>query len=367
MFSKILALLFVATGATQVQASPIQSQVDVVLPRTDAPPPFNPSLFKDINVSRGLEYHYYAAPADSGKPTLLFLHGFPSSFYDWRHQVSFFQDKGYGLIVPDMLGYGGTAKPLDLEAYASSLISKDIVDILDAEKIDQAIVVGHDWGSKIAARLANYFPERFHAFGFLDVGYVAPIIFAAPFNDTMAVSKAFLGYENFGFFDYLARDGTDQDIVDHTESFWDIWYINDTVESITEFSPFGALEAFLKNDTRVATGDFVTPEERAFQTEFYNQNGWTAPLNWYRIITGDVDREDNKGIPQENTLLQKPVFFGSASRDYYSLSALWFEFTITSMGSNGTLTTREYNSGHWVQMQAKDEVNKDLLQWIEGL
>ncbi|KAF5346603.1 hypothetical protein D9758_013483 [Tetrapyrgos nigripes] len=156
----------------------------------------------------------------------------------------------------------------------------------------------------------------------------------------------FLGYENFGFFDYLARDGTDQDIVDHTESFWDIWYIN---------------------DRRVATGDFVTPKERAFQTEFYNQNGWTAPLNWYKIIIGDVDREDNKRIPQENTLPQKPVFFGSASRDYYSLSALWFEFTITSMGSNGTLTTREYNSGHCVQMQAKDEANKDLLQWIEGL
>ncbi|KAF5346605.1 hypothetical protein D9758_013481 [Tetrapyrgos nigripes] len=154
--------------------------------------PFNPSLFKDLNVSRGLEYHYYAAPADTGKPTLLFLHGFPSSFYDWHHQVSFFQDKGYGLIVPDMLGYGGTVKLLDLEAYASSLISKDIVNILDTERIDQVTVVGHDWGSKIAACLVDYFPECFHAFGFLDVGYIAPIIFAALFNDTMAaVSKYF--------------------------------------------------------------------------------------------------------------------------------------------------------------------------------
>jgi soluble epoxide hydrolase / lipid-phosphate phosphatase len=108
-------------------------------------PPFNSSLFKDLNVTRGLQYHYYAVPANTGKPTLLFLHGYPSTSYDWRHQVAFFQDKGYGLIVPDMLGYGGTAKPLDPQLYVSSLVTKDIVDILDAEGIDQAVVIGHDW------------------------------------------------------------------------------------------------------------------------------------------------------------------------------------------------------------------------------
>jgi soluble epoxide hydrolase / lipid-phosphate phosphatase len=107
--------------------------------------PFNSSLFKDLNVTRGLEYHYYAVPADTGKPTLLFLHGFPSTSYDWRHQVCFFQEKGFGLIVPDMLGYGGTAKPLDTHFYASSLISRDIIDIMDAESIDQAVLISHDW------------------------------------------------------------------------------------------------------------------------------------------------------------------------------------------------------------------------------
>jgi hypothetical protein len=41
-----------------------------------------------------------------------------------------------------------------------------------------------------------------------------------------------------------------------------MWYIKDTVKTITDFSPFGAFESFLKNDSRVATGDYVTPEVR---------------------------------------------------------------------------------------------------------
>jgi pimeloyl-ACP methyl ester carboxylesterase len=103
------------------------------------------ALYKDITTLRGLNYHCYVVPTRESKPTLLFLHGFPSTSRDWRHQVSFFREKGYGLIVPDMLGYGGTAKPTNVEAYGANLIAKDIVDILDSEGIQKAILIGHDW------------------------------------------------------------------------------------------------------------------------------------------------------------------------------------------------------------------------------
>lgn len=102
-------------------------------------------LYKDFTTSRGLNYHCYVVSAHESKPTLLFLHGFPSTSHDWRHQVAFFAEKGYGLIVPDLLGYGGTAKPVDVEAYRPRLIVKDVIDLLDAVKIPTAIVIGHDW------------------------------------------------------------------------------------------------------------------------------------------------------------------------------------------------------------------------------
>jgi soluble epoxide hydrolase / lipid-phosphate phosphatase len=75
-----------------------------------------PSLYKDLDID-GLQYHYYYHPPKSTDiPTLLFLHGFPSTSDHWVHQVAYFSSKGYGVIAPDMLGYGGTSKPVDHKA-----------------------------------------------------------------------------------------------------------------------------------------------------------------------------------------------------------------------------------------------------------
>lgn len=103
------------------------------------------SNYKDFTTSRGIKYHYYFVPSQDGKPTLLLSHGFPSSSYDWHKQVEFFESLGYGLVVPDQLGYGGTDKPLDVHAYKQSLITKDLVEILDYEQLADVVAIGHDW------------------------------------------------------------------------------------------------------------------------------------------------------------------------------------------------------------------------------
>jgi soluble epoxide hydrolase / lipid-phosphate phosphatase len=103
------------------------------------------SHFKDATTSRGLIYHYYFSPAQASKPTLLFCHGFPSTARDWRYIVPHFENQGYGVVVPDMLGYGGTDKPTDPAAYVGSAIVKDLVDILDSEGIQKVVAIGHDW------------------------------------------------------------------------------------------------------------------------------------------------------------------------------------------------------------------------------
>lgn len=75
--------------------------------------------YSRFTTSRSLTYSYiHIAPSPEGPGEYnLFLHGFPSSSYDWRHQISFFQQEGYGIIVPDLLGYGGTSKPLETSLY----------------------------------------------------------------------------------------------------------------------------------------------------------------------------------------------------------------------------------------------------------
>jgi pimeloyl-ACP methyl ester carboxylesterase len=106
----------------------------------------NASRFKEIVVSRTpLKYHYYYSPAASGKPTLLFLHGFPSTAHDWNRQINYFQPKGYGILAPDMLGFGGTSRPTDVEYFRMSGMAADIIEILDNEKLGKVIGVAHDW------------------------------------------------------------------------------------------------------------------------------------------------------------------------------------------------------------------------------
>lgn len=103
------------------------------------------ALYKELIVQRGLAYRYYRSPSTHGKPTLLFLHGFPSSSSDWQKQVVYFRELGYGILAPDLLGAGGTAKPLDPQAFRLNDMARDIMDILAAEQIYKAIGIAHDW------------------------------------------------------------------------------------------------------------------------------------------------------------------------------------------------------------------------------
>ena len=104
-----------------------------------------PTISKSTNLSNGITYSYAYIKPKSAKPWLLLLHGFPSSSFDWRYQIRFFSDLGYGIVAPDLLGYGGTDKPTGVKAYTTEKMSKEIAAILDAEGVNRVVGVAHDW------------------------------------------------------------------------------------------------------------------------------------------------------------------------------------------------------------------------------
>lgn len=97
---------------------------------------------------------HFQHPSDVAKPYILFVHGFPSSAYDWRHQVEYFADKGYGIIAPDTLGYGDTDHPLSTADYKLKGMTDSLIEVVDkvAGKSTKVIGVGHDW----LVRTSNY-------------------------------------------------------------------------------------------------------------------------------------------------------------------------------------------------------------------
>jgi len=105
----------------------------------------DPSLYKTLTVDRGFTYNYYYSPASDSRLTLLFLHGFPASSFDWHRQVSHFKAQGYGIIAPDLLGAGKTSHPEDYTQFNATRMAGDIINILNKEKVEKVVGVSHDW------------------------------------------------------------------------------------------------------------------------------------------------------------------------------------------------------------------------------
>ena len=79
--------------------------------------------------ANGLVMH--VAEAGEGHPVVL-CHGFPESWYSWRHQLVALAAAGFRAIAPDMRGYGGTEAPADVSAYSIFHLVGDMIGLLDA-------------------------------------------------------------------------------------------------------------------------------------------------------------------------------------------------------------------------------------------
>lgn len=278
------------------------------------------TFYKKHTTTRGFSYNYFFTSAQSGKPTLIFMHGFPSSSWDWFPQATFFQPRGYGLIVPDMLGYAGTDKPTDPEAYIGSGLARDIIDIMDREGIQKAIAIGHDWcveasysaptevasdtrshrirshthpiwstspciraarGCLTASRLANYYSDRFIAFAFFAVGYLSPNPIVDPAIQAEAI-RELVGRDVFAYQKFFAEEGADKkiennvcmtsilsvpaaqdidvDIVLQFDSFFSLIFPNPPELWIDHLCASGATKAWIEADKQSPAPDYMKPE-----------------------------------------------------------------------------------------------------------
>ena len=110
--------------------------------------------------------------AEQGEgPPVLLCHGFPESWYSWRHQIGALAAAGFHAIAPDMRGYGKSDAPEAVDQYTIFHLIGDLVGLLDALKAETAVIVGHDWGATIAWQAARLRPDRFRAVACLSVPY----------------------------------------------------------------------------------------------------------------------------------------------------------------------------------------------------
>lgn len=113
---------------------------------------------------------YYLRDSGSGDSVLL-LHGMPDDGSMWQHQISALLEAGYRVICPDMLGYGMTDKPKEVERYKTTAIVNDFVTLLDILGLEKIHLIGHDWGAITGWEFAIAFPDRLKSFVAMTVGH----------------------------------------------------------------------------------------------------------------------------------------------------------------------------------------------------
>ncbi len=102
--------------------------------------------------------------AEQGEgPLVLLCHGFPESWYSWRHQLPTLAEAGFHAVAPDMRGYGQTDRPDAIDQYSMLHLVGDVVGLLDALDAPSAVIAGHDWGAVVAWHAAQLRPDRFRA------------------------------------------------------------------------------------------------------------------------------------------------------------------------------------------------------------
>lgn len=284
---------------------------------------------------------------EPGNPVVVLAHGFPELAYSWRHQIPVLAAAGYHVLAPDQRGYGGSSRPSAIEDYDIVALTSDIAGLLDDVGAEQAVVVGHDWGSPVMTNFALFHPDRVRAVVAMSVPPV-PRASAPPTQ----IWRKIVG-DNFFYILYFQEPGVaDAELdADPRESMRRMV----TLEGIS--APPDALRA----RPLPPLPDWIGADEFERYVEAFTETGFTGPLNWYRNFDRNWELTENTPAPT----ITAPTLFVAGTAD----PVLGF----TPRDRVRDVVTGDYRevliegAGHWLQQERPDEVNAVLLEFLGGL
>jgi soluble epoxide hydrolase/lipid-phosphate phosphatase len=317
---------------------------------------------RTLDTSRGYKYNYYISPAAAHKPTILLLHGWPDSAELWTDLATkYLQPAGYGLVVPDCLGYGDTSKPTDPRAYAWTGMTQDLCEILDAEKVDKVISAGHDWGSTLAQRFWIFHPERCCGLAIVNVAYRGKPLGPTNLDQLREASTAAIGYFGFSFW-YLLSSTEGPEILDaHLLSLFDA--IHGTPDSwMKTMCIEDGLKNWLLQDRTQPLAPYANEAMKRRFVARLSKAGFAAPLCWYYATMGSVQYDAEKDIPAERYVVSVPSLFVAGMLDRACVPTA-IRPSI-EQGLLPSLTVEELDAGHWSMLAKPHEMGEVFLRWL---
>ncbi|KAF8165643.1 Alpha/Beta hydrolase protein [Crassisporium funariophilum] len=323
--------------------------------------PQDPASFnhRTEKLSTGRVYHFVDQLPEGYHPkrnaTLLCVHGFPDLWYGWRHQIGPWVRRGCRVVVPDMLGYGGTSKPTDAAEYSTKKLCADLAALLDLLEIKRAVLIGHDWGAFTVGRFALWHPDRLLALVMLSVPYTPPSRVYIPVEEVAQRAP------NLGYQVYFANPKSSLEILAHLKKFLLLTFSPTLVK--VDYTKLGSLQKLLLNDSDVKVPTSILTEQ---ELNFYYselRKGMFGPLNYYRTAKFRHDEELAADLPA-NLSSDLPFLFIWGTKD---ATATPFVINKSRKFIDRYQDIALEGRGHWLMVEAKDEITSTVIDWLEGL
>lgn len=296
-------------------------------------------------------------------PLVLLLHGWPESWYSWRHQLTALADAGYHAVAPDMRGYGETDAPADVEAYDIVKLTGDVVGLIDALGEETATVVGHDWGSIVAWNCVLLHPKRFDALIAMSVPYGG-----RGQESFIPVLKRSFG-ENFYYILYFQQPELAEKEFDNDPR---------GILSRLYLSPDSPREAATLTDPKMSAGgwiprlgepkglpDWLTQADLDYYVDQFSKAGFRGGINYYRNIHRNWEI-----TPQlSGATIEQPVLFVAGAKDVVIRGATADQLTqqMSPVAKDLRGVKLIPNIGHWVQQESPNATNEAMIEFLKGL
>ncbi len=302
-------------------------------------------------------------------PLVVLCHGFPESWYSWRHQLQMFAGAGFHVIAPDMRGYGQTVRPEAIDQYTLLHLVGDMVGLLDAVGAENAVIAGHDWGAPVAWHCALLRPDRFRAV----IGLSVPFWSRLPVRPTSVMPQT--------------DDAIFYQLYFQTPGVAEAEFERDVRRSIRSLLYSASGDAPRRDGAGSAGGDvgmvprgggfldrLVDPDSLPtwlsevdvnFYVDEFTRTGFRGGLNWYR----NIDRSWELLAPFAGSQVSVPGLYIAGDRDlvvrFRGMQQIIASLKHFVPQLRGTLVLP--GCGHWTQQERPREVNDAMVEFLQQL
>ncbi|WP_327673848.1 alpha/beta fold hydrolase [Kitasatospora sp. NBC_00458] len=306
--------------------------------------------------------------AEQGEgPLVLLLHGFPESWYSWRHQFAPLAEAGYRVVAVDQRGYARSEQPASVDAYTLLHLVGDASALIGALGEERAVLVGHDWGAPVAWTTATLRPDLVRGVAGLSV---PPLPTFGP--PPLAQARELYGE---GFYQiYFQRPGVaDAELAEDLHSTFRRMLFGGSGDRPGAERP----ETWTVPEGRTFRDTVPEPEKlpdwlseadiEAFVADYaeHGEHAFTGGLNWYR----NIDRNNELLAGLVGRVVEVPALYVAGDRDL--VSAMISEEALGKLLD--TMVPKLHRrvtlpgAGHWTQQERPAEVTAALLDFLRHL